>query len=159
MAYTGKWNKRLCRDYNAAPDNELSLMQDQALHELIGVQQDEYLFEKDDEDAMPDENSILSRHLKGRGIDTLIMDGVKYDACLEKSIISALNQGFRVYVPLDATNCPSIDFNIFARMISMEVGAEKMKNVTFTTTDKIQSALQSASNASMQLPQMRVGVR
>lgn len=142
------WSKELCSEFMS----EVVEGTHQTLHSQIRVHPDEYIFYKADKCAMPSKTSPLSQHLNDAGQKTIIIDGVKAKACLTDTLVAALDQDFRIYVTLDSTDCPEIDFSTFPKWFLIGLSDEQKSRITFTTTKEVIGVLENRKAASRPEP-------
>ncbi len=162
VAYTGHWRKSTYDIFrkNKPQSDRGSLTRLLLLDPSIQAMPDELVFEKDSRSAFQtqeDEGAcVLKTHLNTAVQDTLIIDGIKDLYCVLATASRAVGLAFRVYIPLDATNCPVNMHDDFARRFYAK-GAEHRKLATFTTTDRILSTLAQPRNDQEAMPKSALG--
>lgn len=148
VAFTDKWAKSTYAEFRAKlpVDAEGSIRPDWRFHHTITPRDDEAVFQKADMNAFQDPSSLLTSFMVKSGFDTILMTGVKYNACYQNSLLGALKQGFRVYAVLDATNCP--DGCIFEASVQSQMNRQALTHkgrMTFTNTDQLVPVLAQAA--------------
>ncbi len=139
VAYTSEWNEysyREFQDFHAY---------DEAIDQNIYVPDDDMVFTKKAQGAFLEESDcLITRHFNDIGIDVLIIDGLKDIHCIADTVKGALDNGFRVYVPLDATNWTGASIKEYAEWFfaEKELTLEQKQRVTFTSRSSIIEALQ-----------------
>lgn len=149
IAYSEKWGQETVAQYNKwALENALEF----ELQEQIDALDGEVLFNKAQPSAFRSEYCALSSYLEIEGVNTLIVDGVKAYHCLTDTVADALDKGFRVYIPVDATNCLEKNRSNFIDWFMKGTNEKQKSQITFTTTGEILSTLRQAQANQQQLP-------
>ncbi len=149
VAYTGHWRKSTYDIFhqNKSQKDRMFLTSSLLLHSSMEVKPDELVFEKAAQSAFQwdvnQDRGMLMEHLNAAAQDTLIIDGIKDVYCVKATVSRAANLGFRVYVPLDATNCPAEWRDTFIHQFHTS-SKRHQEMVTFTSTSKILSVLDQA---------------
>lgn len=141
IAYTGHWAKSVYADYKTGKleGNRPSLARDLSILPSMGAQDSDMVFEKAQQWGFRNANCVLTDYLRSQNQDTLIIDGVKDKHCIAGTISTGLKKDFRIYVVMDATNCPVDEFNNYVAWFLRpnDLTEEQKSKVTFTTREEV----------------------
>jgi len=95
------------------------------IHESVYPVEGEKIVSKDNVNAF--KGTDLLEHLKGRGIDTLVICGMQTHMCVEAAVRAGADYGFKVFLLHDACATRDLKFG------DMTVGWEDVHNATLAT--------------------------
>lgn len=114
-------------------------------HETITVDKNEMVFEKAAQGTFDCQRSLLNESLRNQNIDTLIVTGVHYFACVAQTIAGALVNDFRVFALADATDCPEAEAGTWKKRLLHVLGDNgRAPLLTVTNSHRFKEALQLA---------------
>lgn len=114
-------------------------------HKTIAFDKDELVFEKNAQGAFDCQRPLLNVHLRAHNIDTLVVTGVHYFACVAETIAGALIKDFRVFALADATDCPEAEVATWRKKILNVLGDNnRAPLLTVTGSRQFKRALQPA---------------